>query len=30
MNIGTALLHFLGGDEDSKGIAGGIKDQVVL
>ena len=30
MNIGTALLHFLGGDEDSKGLAGGIKQQVVL
>ena len=30
MNIGTALLHFLGGDEDSKGLAGGIKEQVVL
>jgi len=30
MNIGTALLHFLGGDEDSKGLFGGLKEQVVL
>lgn len=30
MRIGSALLHFLGGDEDSKGLAGGVKEQVVL
>tara|TARA_R110002020_G_scaffold4096_2_gene18044 strand:+ start:1355 stop:2356 length:1002 start_codon:yes stop_codon:yes gene_type:complete len=30
MKIGSALLHFLGGDEDSKGLAGGLKEQVVL